>query len=258
MRARAALFAGLLALLVCLAPGARAADEEGRGKTVFDMAHNEIFSPLKDGPLHYSSLYGMFAEGGEVAVNTGPITPSGLDGVGTYVIAGPAGEFTRDDVVVLQSYVRNGGNLLVLMHIAPPVARLVQGFGIVVSNFVVSERENVIEGQSQDFFVTRLAWHPITKGVERIAVFGTWGLMAEGGGGARVVASTSDNAWADVNRNRHYDEGEPVLSFGIAATARYGGGKVVVVADDAPFANEFIDRADNRKFARNIIGWFNE
>lgn len=227
-------------------------------KTVFDMSHTEIFSPLKNEPLHYSGFYEMIKAGGPVDVNEGLITPATLKGVRTYVIAGPAGELTRDDIVILQSFVRRGGNLLVLLHIAPPVARLTESFGIIVSNFVVSEQENIIQGKSQDFYVHRFAKHPVTKGIKHLAVFGAWGLMADATTGSKVVASTTDKAWADLNRNRTLDEGEPVLDFGIVAVSRFGGGKVVVVADDAPFANQFLDKADNRKFAQNIIDWFNE
>lgn len=227
------------------------------GKTVFDLGHSEIFSPVKEGELNYTIFHDALRQmGTEVGVNKEPITGSTLKGVGTYIIAGPIQPLTHGEVAALETFVKNGGNLLVLLHISFPVAELTSSFGIVVSNFTIGERTDLIGGKSQDFFVTSFGQHPVTSGVKRIAVYGTWGLMAEKP--AKVVASTSDKAWADVDRNRAFDKGEPVQDFGIVAIAQPGKGKVAVVADDAPFANRFITEADNRRLADNIIEWFRQ
>jgi len=255
----AAVFVAAFLTLAAFTPGLASAEEAAKGpKTLFDASHTEIFSPVKEGPLHYGYFYKMFSEKGGAGVNEGRVTPRALDGVKTYVIAGPAGEFTRDDIVVLQSFVRSGGNLLVLLHIAPPVARLTESFGIILSNFVVAEQENIIEGEVQDFLVKDFTHHPVTRGLKSVAVYGSWGLMAEIGSRARVLATTSEGSWADLNRNRTREDNEPLMKYGIIAAAEYGSGKVVVVADDAPFANKFIDEADNRRLASNIVEWFSK
>lgn len=226
-----------------------------RGSTVFDLSHAEIFSPVETGPLHYSTFYEGFTKAGEnVSVSVVKVTPESLKGVKTFVLAGPSRDLWPDEIEALVKFVNNGGNLLVLLHISKPVARLTEPFGIVVSNFVISEREGLINGQSQDFLVTDLKDHPVTKGVKGIAVYGTWGLMTEKK--ASTVAATSKKAWADLNRNRTFDKDEPVQSFGVVAVAESGRGKVVVVADDAPFANRFINEAGNKRFSDNIIRWF--
>lgn len=231
--------------------------KSGPEKTVFDLSHKEIFSPVETGPLNYSTFYeSMRVPGAEVAVNRGRITAEALKGVDTYIIAGPSAEVGVDEAFALKQFVNNGGNLLVLLHISGPVARLTESFGIIVSNFVIAERENTINGQPQDFYVRRFAAHPVTAGVREVAVFGTWGIKTGEGGG--VVAVTSKGAWADANRNRAFDGGEPVEAFGVVAVKEAGRGKVAVVADDAPFANRFIGIADNRKLADNITKWFRE
>lgn len=221
----------------------------------FDLAHNEIFSPENDGKLDYSTFYNGFKEAGaKASVNMRLVTPEVLKDLDAYVIAGPASPFITPEAIALQSFVHNGGSLLVLLHISSPVARLTETFGIILSNFVVSEKENTIEGKSQDFFVTDFAPSPVTKGLKKIAVFGTWGLMTERN--ATVVARTSNKAWADLNRNRTKEKDEPTQSFGIIAVKKFGAGRVVVVADDAPFANSFINIGDNTRLAKNIINWF--
>lgn len=226
-------------------------------KTVFDLSHAEVFSPVKQGPLHYSDFYEMIRRSGaEVSVNNARIDARSLDRVKTYILAGPSRELKAEEAGALKDFVNKGGNLLVLLHISSPVARLTESFGIIVSNFVIAEGEDIINGQAQDFYVSRFSQHPVTAGLNRIAVFGTWGLMAEKG--AAIAASTSDKAWADLNRNRKYEKNEPVQPFGIIAVNDAAGGKVVVVADDAPFANKFIVEADNKKLAENILRWFRE
>lgn len=225
--------------------------------TLFDLAHSEIFSPVKDGPLNYTSFYDMLKlSGEEVGVNREPVTPARLARIRTYIIAGPVQSFTAEEVSALESFVKKGGNLLVLLHISPAVAQLTNSFGIIVSNFTIGETTGLIEGKSQDFFVTNFGAHPVTSGLEKIAVYGTWGLMANEP--AMTVAATTAKAWADMDRNRQFDKGEPRQEFGIVAVNAFGKGKVVVVADDAPFANRFIGQADNRRLAENIIRWFRQ
>ncbi len=221
----------------------------------FDLAHDGIFSPVKDGPMDYSTFYKVLKElGGEPFLNSAGPTPDALSRSDLYVIAGPSKEFSHAEFQPLSKYVYEGGNLLVLMHISGPVARLTEVFGIIVSNFVLAEPADTIGGKSQDFYVTRFREHPVTKNLKKVAVFGTWGLMTEGR--ATVLASTSENAWADMNLNRRFDDGEPVAGFGIIAATDFGLGKVLVVADDTLFANGFIREADNMVLVRNIIGWF--
>ncbi|MBI5641981.1 MAG: hypothetical protein HY954_00745 [Deltaproteobacteria bacterium] len=233
------------------------AGKSASGKVVFDLSHSEIFSPVKKGPLHYTQFYDNIRKSGsEVSLNKKPITPKALERVKTYIIAGPAQPITKDEIETLRNFVNNGGNLLLLLHISGPVAPLSVEFGIVVSNFVISDVAGNINNKSQDFYVTSFARHPVTAGLNKIAVYGTWGLMAEVN--AEVLAGTSDKAWADMNRNREFDKDEPTQSFGVIAANEYGKGKVVVVADDAPFANQFIGEADNKKLADNIIRWFKE
>lgn len=233
------------------------ASKEAAARTVFDMAHAEIFSPVKEGELNYTAFYESFKSAGEaVSISQEPITDKRLSGVKTYVIAGPSQPFQGSEIDALRAFVKRGGNLLVLLHISGPVAALTNSFGIIVSNYVIGEQEGIIEGRTQDFHVTRFGGHPVTKGLEKIAFYGAWGLMTEGEE-ALVVAGTSARAWADVNRNRAYEKDEePAQEFGMIAVAELGKGKVVVVGDDAPFANKFIGEADNRKLAENIIKWF--
>lgn len=224
-------------------------------RVVFDLSHGEVFTPTEAGPLNYSIFYNTFKEQGwKVDVTKERISAKTLKGVRTYVIAGPMKTIEDSEIAALHAFVKKGGRLMILLHIAPPAGLLCESFGILVTNFVIGESQDNIEGASQDFYVTRFVKHPITESVNKVALYGSWGLMS-GDHNGRIIARTSGGAWADMNRNRSFDAGEPVQEFGVIGVYESGKGKVVVVADDAPFANKFIIAADNGRMAENIIGW---
>lgn len=220
----------------------------------FDTSHRVIFHPTSDEHLGLKRFVSFFSEHGDyVEIGDYPLTILDTGAIDVLIIPGAMVPYSKEEIALIVKYVNNGGKLLVLLHIAPPLARLTERFGIILSSAVISENENLIEGQSQDFYVRDMVAHEITKGVSEIALYGSWGLLAEGAG--KVIASTSNNAYADFNRNRRFDYGEPKARMGVVAVADYGEGKVVVVADDAPLANAFLDVADNRKLAENIVAW---
>lgn len=222
---------------------------------VFDMSHSEMFSPAGEGPLDYSVFMKLFkTTGPAVEFNRERITARSLERAGTYVLAGPEETIAPDEIEALKHFVKGGGNLLVLMQTSSPVARLTEAFGVIVSRVVIAEQSDTINGQAQDFYVTRFAPHEVTEGLKKISLYESWGLMPRAE--ARIVAASSEKAFADNNRNRQLDKDEPVLQFGIIGVCPFGNGKVVVLSDDAPITNQHIGEADNQKLAENIIKWF--
>lgn len=91
--------------------------------------------------------------------------------------------------------------------------------------------------------------------MEKLAVFGTWGLRTREAGSASIVAKTSTQAWADLNQDRTLNQGEPQESYGIVAISSFGEGKVIVCADDAILINKFLKIGSNQQFEKNIISW---
>ncbi|MDH3974287.1 MAG: DUF4350 domain-containing protein [Deltaproteobacteria bacterium] len=240
----------LLASLFLLSLSGHAASAE----IYFDTSHRVIFHPSSEQHLGLKKFVSLFRENGDhVEIGDYPLGILDTGTVDVLVIPGSMAPYSPEEIDLVEKFVNDGGRLLVLLHIAPPLARLTERFGIILSNAVISENENKINGRSQDFFVKDMASHEITRDVSMIAFYGSWGLLAEGKG--KVLAFTSENAYADFNRNRRFDHGEPRAKMGVVAVSDHGKGKVVVVADDAPLANAFIDVGDNRKFAGNIVNW---
>ena len=223
----------------------------------FDVSHRVIFQPDSDKKLGLRSFVGIFEEKGhKVHIKAPRFNAPGEARPDIVILPGSMTEYRPGEINEIEKFVSDGGSLLVLLHIAPPLARVTERFGIVLSNAVISDRENLIDGQSQDFYAKDISPHPVTEGVSRVALYGTWGLLPEKG--ARVVAASSDNAYPDFNRNRVRDKDEPAIKVGVVAISEYGKGKVVVVADDAPLANAFLGMGDNRRLAENIVSWLAE
>ena len=224
------------------------------GRVLFDTSHTVVFQPQSEESLGLKSFLSLFEQKGhKVSVGNALVTRSRLTSFDTLILPGSMRPYEKGEIDLIEYFVRGGGSLVVLLHISSPVARLTERFGIIVSNMVISEHENLIKGQNQDFFVKDIKPHPVTKGVRSIALMGAWGLMADEG--ATIIASTTERAWGDSNRNRVYDEGEPILKVGVVAVAEPGKGKVVVIADDAPMANAYLAMGDNLALARNIVEW---
>ena len=224
------------------------------GNILFDTSHRVIFHPTSDKPLGLKGFTEIFKRmGDKVLIGNKTLKADSLKGVDVLVLPGSMTSYDKSEIDIIEDYVNNGGSLLVLLHIAPPLARVTERFGIVLSNMVISEKNNLIDKSSQDFYSRDIRVHPVTEGVKEIALYGTWGLLAEKG--ASILAATTPDAWGDANRNRVYDVNEPMAVIGVVAAAESGRGRIIVVADDAPLANAFLDMGDNRRLATNIASW---
>lgn len=230
----------------------------GKKVVLFDLSHGELFSPTKSTPLDHSQLSALFRNTGYgVRSLTSSVKTESLNGVNIFVLNGAMKEFGKSEINTISNYILKGGNVLILLHISSPVARLTEQFGIVVSNFIVRERkkELFLNTNGSDFLVNKFQQHQLFEKVKNISVYGSWGLNAEGKY-AKLLASTSANAYADLNQNNRYELTDATQSFGIVALAEIGKGKLLVISDDSIFNNSFLSQGDNEQFAKNIINYF--
>jgi hypothetical protein len=245
-------FGSLLLALIVLAlkaPVATAAP-----LLLFDQGHGQRFVVEKDGPLDLSQFVSiMKAEGFDVKVGTSPFSAESLAGVSALVISGPFTVLRPEETEALLAFIANGGHLALMLHIPSPVADLVHRLDVDFTNYVLSEQENVIGDDPRNFRVKNLVSHPLFAALDGFSLYGGWALMNTGKG-ARIIASTSEKGWVDLDGDGKLTKWDAIQAFGIVVEGNRGGGRFLVFGDDAIFQNKFLDE-QNRQLARNLATW---
>ncbi len=237
-------------LLVC---GLFATRAEAAPKVLFDTGHGERFSIAEKGPLQLSGLAKIFRESGiSVATLAKPISNRSLAGADGLVISAAFVPLTAEEVEAVVRFMKRGGRLSVMIHIAPPLSTLLDRLGIMYTNGPIEERENIIDGNPLYFRVNRFASHPLLQGISRFSLYGVWGIINADKRG-RVIASTSPRAWIDLHHDGVQTRAE-TASFGVVCAGDLGRGGFLVFGDDAIFQNKFLD-ANNRTLAANLARW---
>jgi len=223
---------------------------------LFDQGHGQHFLIENSGELDLSQLAASFtAQGFQVKSSSPgqPFTDEALAKVSTLVISGAFQPMTDAELEAVKRFVDRRGQLCVMLHIASPLAPLLNNLGVAVSNGVIREQENLLDPQNPtDFFVTNLAPHPLTKDLTQINLYGSWALNVELEG--NVLATTSPQAWVDLNNDKNLDPGDASQAFSVVVTGQLGHGQFVVFADDAIFQNRFF-QGPNQQLANNLVSW---
>jgi hypothetical protein len=233
-----------------LVPGSAA----GQTDVLFDEGHGQRFLIGRSGELDLSDLRQVFAEAGlDVRNTTVPLTSQHLAPARALVISGPFAPLRLEEIAAIVDYVRGGGTLVTMLHIASPLSELLGRLGVVHSNGVVREREGVLNGDPLNFRVTRLEPHPLTRSLREFSIYGSWALLNEGDS-AQVVAASGPHSWVDLDGDRQLSEGDAVQSFGLVVSGELGRGRFLVFGDDTMFQNRFLV-GSNLELARNLASW---
>ena len=242
-----------LAALLVIAMTCTAAATDKSPVVLFDQAHGEQFLPQQEGTLALTELGNIFtAQGFTMRSAKELLTPAILAEVDAVVISGPFVPFAPEEIDALYAFVEKGGHLTIMLHVAPVAFQLLARFDVVHSNGVIREEAPVqIAGEALNFHVAHLSREPLFSGIEHFAVYGCWAL-ASAGEYTRIVASSGDNSWIDLNNDRSYSAQDARQSFGIVALGDVGKGNFVIFGDDAIFQNRFLTGA-NRQLAENLV-----
>lgn len=221
---------------------------------LFDQGHGQRFLIDKQGSLHLSMLADLFRDYRfTVKANGGEISHETLKGADVLIISGAFAPLTSAEIDSIVDFVEGGGTLCVMLHIGQPVAGLLWRFNVLISNGVIREQENMINGKQKDFFITRFASHPLMDGLEKFAVHGCWALNATAKHG-RSIAQTSGTAWIDLNRDGQFNETYAMQSYGVVIAGTFGKGRYIVFGDDAIFQNTFLEK-ENMALGKNLVKW---
>ncbi len=194
-----------------------------------------------------SGMFGLLSrylalDGHETIVHEGPPTPELLAETAVLIVALPVSPFETRDLVLIRSFVEQGGSLLVmgdhtdLLGVRRPLNQLVQPWRI--------------RFRFDSAYPAVRFWHGCLGGPgssERIVTGIGTGASLQIHGTARPVvigryahADTGDRANTGAGAylgNYAYDEGEQLGDLVLAAESPHGDGRVLVLGDTSSFQN---------------------
>jgi hypothetical protein len=224
---------------------------------LFDEGHAQQFLTGKSGDLDLSELAELYQEQGAVVTSSvEELSKESLAAVDVLVISGPFRPLSGAEVEAVVEFVRAGGGLAVLLHIAPPVGDLLHRLEVDHTNGTLRETRDVIGDNPQNFRVTSLSEHPLTAGLESFSIYGAWALRGTAPQ-SLVLAETGEKSWVDLDGDRKFSSNDAVQPFGVMVAGEIGQGRYVVIGDDALFQNRFFDKA-NRQLAGNLLDWLSQ
>jgi len=259
--AATASFALLLLTSGCTSPDSPSATREDstgntsvpQQKIVFDMGHGEIFGPDDATELGQSqAIAQMRSSGFDVAVNADQITEEDLSSAAGLVIAGPMRPLLREEYVAINDFLERGGTVLLTIHVPFPVFAIPAHWGLPVQPYVIAADEPLPGVNDTGVLLADVVEDGrLTEGVNQILIVSGWPVSATDKGAYLAVSSGIDT-WIDADASRSREESE-AGPHGVVGASGVGRGTVIVVGDDAVFANVALGQADNAKLLDNIL-----
>tara|TARA_B100001750_G_scaffold29385_1_gene19843 strand:+ start:170 stop:871 length:702 start_codon:yes stop_codon:yes gene_type:complete len=187
------------------------------------------------------------------------------------VIPFPKERFSVEEMMSLQSHLRNGKSVLLLAEWGDLFGHVdylnefTKPFGIEIQkDRVTDHQENitqkvelggVILGEEEIPHYVRVnnfSSHPITSGIEELIYFSGCSLRVSEP--AVSVASTSASSFGDLDLDSELDDDEIQGELTIAAASEMSG-RLFVIGDSNIAANGYIEQGDNLVFMQRVIDW---
>jgi hypothetical protein len=232
------------------------------------------------------SLSGNYSELAAAAISWGltidetstAITTTALNGYRTLVLADPETALSATEVGAINSFVRQGGRLVILGEWGPSVVwenvtPLSVGHGITFNSDTVSDPTDN-EGQDMWPLISNFSSDPLVSGLNTIALYAGCSLYLHGSAKALAFgdldAYTAEESSGELTKSETDDAfvaGENpnfiiVLYIPIVmAYSQYGKGDIVAIGDSNLWTNDDIDfdsimaleEYDNKQVAFNIL-----
>ncbi|NTU71174.1 MAG: DUF4350 domain-containing protein [Coriobacteriia bacterium] len=226
-----------------------------RGTIVFDMSHNEVFGPQDASELGQSKAVERMRNAGyAVKVITKPIDKKTLsEDVAAVFLPGPMVPLSDEERTVLDDFVGRGGTMIMTIHVPFPVMGTPARYGLPVGTGVMVDPR--LDGNQGYWATDKVIADPVTEGVKMLSVASGWpvGLEKSDIADPRIIIEAPAEVVVDQNNDQKFDKKDPQPPYGVVGVATIGSGRVVVLGDDAIFANIAIDTNDNARLLDNLL-----
>lgn len=159
--------------------------------------------------------------------------------------------YDSDDRERLQTFVENGGTLVVADAFGPHSNALLEDVGATAqfNGDPLRDEQNYYRSPALPV-ATNISDHPYVAQSEDITL--NRGTAVEPGD-ATVLATSSEYGYLDSNRNEELDEEETLGTYPIVTAEEVGSGEVVAVSDPSVFINVMLERPGNEAFAQGLF-----
>lgn len=199
---------------------------------------------------HWNGLSTVVREFGLVPLTSLDDLPTAASRTALVVI--PSVRPSGAQLAVLRGYVEGGG-LLVILHDSGFGDDILAGLGIPARFGNARLVDPLFSHRSRRLpRIVGLAGGPLAEGVG-VLVLNHAAVIHETTG-LRVIARSSLASFLDANGNGSRDPDEPQGPFPVAAHARVGAGRVVMIGDASLATNGMLGLGDNRRFMANVLG----
>lgn len=169
----------------------------------------------------------------------------------TLLIIGPVYHYRINDSAIVESYVKSGGNLVIIDD-AGESDSLLKSLNSSIRITKAQLCQDVMYYQSPSFpILTNNSNAGIMACIDQIYTNGPAALSVYNE--TAILVSTTSGGWIDGNGNNILDGNEYYASYPVIASEKYGDGSLTVIADPDIFINTMIDRGDNSRLADNIF-----
>lgn len=194
------------------------------------------------------------------------------------VVAGPRVEISPRESARLDSYIQNGGSILLLVDpgLAKPFGGMLGAYGIELADDLIVDPVRSFFGDIAAPLVDRYTFHQITKDLTGLtSFFPTARSIAKTsplpeGWGVEYLAASSESSWAETGYREErvqLDEGEEKGPLALAAVVEpsqpaTGKGRLAIVGDASFVENGLLNSVGgsvgNVDLFMNMVGWLAE
>ena len=218
-----------------------------------------------DSGYNYACLARLYEKFAPVQLTAGPLTAADLAGASMIVVYDPDRRFSKEELTLVHDFVRDGGGLLVIgdhTNVFGSTTHLNE----LCAPFGFQMRDDVLFDLDEDFHqmlypppLANSLWHGMgmfkLRGPASIRPTSIWTRPVYQVGHSKAVRAiySVNNFFPPPHDHPRMTSGE----FCVAATARYGRGRVVAWADSTVFSNFEIFYPGKYEFLLNAAHWLN-
>lgn len=243
-----------------------------QGRVLFDVSHDPVQSPLsefsKDLTKGSSGGQGKVVEflsrvgGYQISTLVGELTPELLQGIDIYAVTLPQTPYETEEIDAVEEFVRQGGGLFVVGE-HTNVWKNQKMLNPLLKRFGVELNFDVVANQLESRKWVRYRNHPVLYDLKEVffidgasfklvspaepLLISRYGFYSDQG--------DPENKEGSYFGNIRFERGEQVGDNILAATARYGLGRVVAFGDSHYFHNN--SHFQNYPLIDQVFDWLN-